>query len=36
MLQEVSIDLNDSPRDRLFEVMMARFDALTPYRDALG
>ena len=31
-----SIDANDSPRDRLFEVMMARFDALTPYRDALG
>ena len=31
-----SIDLSDSPRDRLFEVMMARFDALTPYRDALG
>ena len=31
-----SIDVNDSPRDRLFEVMMARFDALTPYRDALG
>ena len=37
VLQEcASIDLNDSPRDRLFEVMMARFDALTPYRDALG
>lgn len=31
-----SIDVNDSPRDRLFEVLMARFDALTPYRDALG
>ncbi|RZO31784.1 MAG: TetR family transcriptional regulator [Rhodospirillaceae bacterium] len=31
-----SIDLSDSPRDRLFEVMMARFDALGPYRQALG
>lgn len=31
-----SIDVNDSPRDRLFEVIMARFDALTPYRNALG
>ena len=31
-----SIYVNDSPRDRLFEVLMARFDALTPYRDALG
>lgn len=37
VLQEcASIDLSDGPRDRLFEVMMARFDALTPYRDALG
>ena len=31
-----SIDVNDSPRDRLFEVIMARFDALTPYRNAPG
>ena len=31
-----SIDVNDSPRDRLFEVIMARLDALTPYRNALG
>ena len=31
-----SIDVNDSPRDRLFEVIMARFDALTHYRNALG
>ena len=31
-----SIDVNDSPRDRLFEVIMARFDALTPYRNGLG
>lgn len=26
----------DSPRDRLFEVVMARFDALAPYRDGLA
>lgn len=26
----------DSPRDRLFDVMMARFDALAPYRDGLA
>lgn len=31
-----SVDLNDPPRDRLFEVMMARFDALAPFKDALG
>lgn len=26
----------DSPRDRLFDVMMRRFDALNPYRDGLA
>lgn len=26
----------DGPRDRLFDVMMARFDALVPYRDGLA
>lgn len=29
-------DMDDSARDRLFEVMMARFDALEPFKDALG
>lgn len=37
VLNEVGrIDLEDSARDRLFEVMMARFDALEPFKDALG
>ena len=37
VLNEVGrVDLEDSARDRLFEVMMARFDALEPFRDALG
>ena len=30
-----SIDLEETPRDRLFDVMMRRYDALKPYRDAL-
>ena len=29
-------DMDHSARDRLFEVMMARFDALEPFKDALG
>lgn len=29
-------DRGDSARDRLFDVMMARFDALLPYRDGLA
>ncbi len=28
-------DEDESPRDRLFAVMMARFDALTPHKDAV-
>jgi len=28
-------DADERPRDRLFDVMMRRFDALTPYRDGL-
>lgn len=37
VLAEVgSIDMDETPRDRLFEVMMARFDALEPFKDALG
>ncbi len=30
-----SIDLEETPRDRLFDVMMRRYDALRPYRAAL-
>src|SRR5579871_2226917 len=26
----------EGPRDRLFEILMRRFEALVPYRDALG
>jgi len=29
-------DPEDTPKDRLFEVLMRRFDALGPYRDGLG
>jgi len=29
-------DASQSPRDRLFEVVMARFDALEPYKSALA
>ena len=37
VLDEVTgVDMDDSARDRLFEVMMARFDALEPFKDALG
>lgn len=37
VLEDVgTVDTEDSPRERLFEVMMARFDALQPYKDALG
>ena len=28
-------DESETPRDRLFDVMMRRFDALTPYRSGL-
>jgi len=28
-------DASDTPRDRLFDVLMRRFDALLPYRDGL-
>lgn len=31
-----SPDLTQNPRDRLFEVIMARFDALAPYKAALA
>lgn len=37
VLDEIgTIDTDDSARERLFEVMMARFDALDPYKEALG
>ena len=37
VLSEDLEGLDDSPaRDRLFDVMMRRFDALEPYRDAVG
>ena len=29
-------DLEDSARDRLFDVLMRRFDALQPYKEAIG
>lgn len=29
-------DEEESPRDRLFDVLMARFEALAPYRDGVG
>ncbi len=35
VLAETTADAEESPRDRLFEVMMRRFDALKPYRAAL-
>ncbi len=31
----VAGDVNDQPRDRLFDIIMERFDALLPYRDGL-
>ncbi|WP_161973901.1 TetR family transcriptional regulator [Hwanghaeella grinnelliae] len=29
-------DEEESPRDRLFDILMRRFDALLPYKEALG
>src|SRR5882757_1743441 len=28
-------DIDDKPRDRLFDIIMERFDALLPYRDGV-
>jgi AcrR family transcriptional regulator len=28
-------DINDKPRDRLFDIIMERFDAMLPYRDGI-
>ncbi len=36
VLAEGAADANDSPRDRLFDVIMRRFDALGPHRHALS
>lgn len=35
MLEDIAIDVSEPPRDRLFEVVMARFDALHPWREGL-
>ena len=29
-------DINDKPRDRLFDIIMERLEAMAPYRDGLG
>lgn len=36
LAEEPGGDGGDGPRDRLFDVMMRRFDALLPYRDGLA
>ncbi len=36
MLADAAPDFAESPRDRLFELVMLRFDALGPYRAGLG
>lgn len=36
MLAAVGSDAGDGARDRLFDVVMARFDVLLPYRDGLA
>jgi AcrR family transcriptional regulator len=36
MLADAAPDFAESPRDRLFELVMLRFDALSPYRLGLG
>jgi AcrR family transcriptional regulator len=36
VLAEAEIDMTETPRDRLFDVLMKRFDALAPYRDGLA
>jgi len=33
--QDYGFEAEDTPRDRLFEVLMSRFDALTPHRAAV-
>jgi AcrR family transcriptional regulator len=36
VLAGVELEPTDTPRDRLFDVLMKRFDALAPYRDGLA
>lgn len=36
MLADAAPDLSESARDRLFEVIMTRFDALVPYKPAVA
>ena len=35
-LNSVELDLNSSPRDHLFDLLMAHFDRSMPYQDILG
>ena len=35
-LNSIELDLNNSPRDHLFDLLMAHFDRLMPYKDILG
>jgi hypothetical protein len=35
VLTDAKKDEDESPRDRLFEVLMRRFEVLTPYKDAI-
>lgn len=35
MASEADWDSEETPRDRLFDIMMRRFDALTPYKGAI-
>lgn len=32
----VQVEADERPRDRIFDLLMRRFDALQPYREALG
>lgn len=36
VLAGVEVDATETPRDRLFDVLMKRFDALSAYRDGLA
>lgn len=36
LLDEVDVDANEPARDRLFDVLMDRFELLRPYRDAIA
>jgi len=32
---DAAVDVDERPRDRVFDLLMRRFDALNPYREAL-